>query len=275
VIEPISEPVVDPSPPDADPDPVSTSATGADSPLAALAKAPVAPAVAAGLVTERTPSGPSEPSTPLARHASHDPVEPRTPPRDGGRPKWLVPAGVAAAVILLLGSAFALTRGGDDQQTAIDTGPSDQTTTTSRPATSSTSTTAPPATVAPTTPSTQAPSTSAPVAPTTTGANPTLPVAPPTTRPAAVVANVQYSMSPGTIRASETGSRFEWSVSANGPVTVEVTGPGVSSSAPTGGQTVCSPGSSCGVGTHYFTIVVKDGDGRQVGAGTAKLIVRD
>jgi hypothetical protein len=90
-----------------------------------------------------------------------------------------------------------------------------------------------------------------------------------------VVANVQYSMSPGTIRASEAGSRLEWSVTANGPFTVEVTGPGVSSSAPTGGQTVCSPGSSCGVGTHYFTIVAKDSDGRQVGAGTAKLIVRD
>jgi hypothetical protein len=49
----------------------------------------------------------------------------------------------------------------------------------------------------------------------------------------------------------------------------------VSSSSPSGSVTVCNPGSSCGVGTHYFSIVAKDQSGRQVGAGTAKLIVRD
>ena len=90
-----------------------------------------------------------------------------------------------------------------------------------------------------------------------------------------MIANVNPSMSPGTIRVTEGGSTFTWTVTANGPITVEVTGPGVSSSSTSGSITVCNPGSSCGVGTHYFSIVAKDSDGRQVGAGTAKLIVRD
>jgi hypothetical protein len=86
-------------------------------------------------------------------------------------------------------------------------------------------------------------------------------------------------MSPGTVKIGtpegNAGAFFSWSVSANGPVTVSVTGPGVSASDISGGQTVCAPAQSCGVGTHYFSIVVRDSDGRQVGAGTAKLIIRD
>jgi hypothetical protein len=83
-------------------------------------------------------------------------------------------------------------------------------------------------------------------------------------------------MAPGTIDInSSNGSVFTWSVTANGPISVAVTGPGVSSGDSNGSVTVCGPPTSCGLGTHYFSIVAKDADGRQVGAGTAKLIIRD
>jgi hypothetical protein len=180
--------------------------------------------------------------------------------------------------VLILGLIVVFTRGGDDQ-TAIDTGPV-ETTTTTRALSSTTTTTRLPVTTTTVPPTTE-------TSPSTTtgggggggggtggggggGGNVTT-----TTKPPAVSADVSFSMTPGTIRKLDAGAIFEWSVTATGPVNVSVTGPGVSSGNASGSVTVCSPGTSCGVGTHYFTIVVKDSEGRQVRAATAKLIVRD
>ncbi len=229
------------------------------------------PSTTTTVLPKVTPAAP-EPATADAAGGRLEPVASQTAER-GDRPKWLLPAGVVSAALVLIALIVVFTRGGGDGETAIDTGPSEQSTTTTRqPSSTTTTTRATTTSTAP--PSTEAPSSSTP--PTTSGGGPA-PTAPPTTKPPAIVANVQYQMKPGNVKigkpSGDAGSFFSWSVSANGPVTVSVTGPGVSSGDTSGGLTVCAPAETCGVGTHYFSIVVKDLDGRQVGAGTAKLVI--
>lgn len=232
-------------------------------------------AVPPAAIAEPAPERPL-PGEPRDPSPTHDPVASRASERRD-RPRWLIPAGIGAAVIILVSLVLVLTRGGDDKKTAIDAGPAAESTTTRPPSSTTTIAAAPPITAPETTQTTQP-------APSTTpangrggggggggGGNPVTT----TTKPAAIIANVTYGMSKGTIYENDPGSTFTWNVTANGPVTVEVTGPGVSSSSASGSVTVCNPGSSCGIGTHYFSIVAKDDSGRQVGAGTAKLIVRD
>ncbi len=275
VVEPPAE--VAPPAPVAEPTPIPTvepvvAPNGADTtamPLAALVT-PVSSAPPVPPVVDPRSTGPA-----------HEPVASRATDRGDSRRKWLIPACIGVAAVIVLGLVMVFTRGGDDKKTAIDAGPVVESSTTTRAPSSTTSTTAAPPVTAPATVPTTQP------APNTTaggggggggsagGGGGGGGVETTTTKPPAIIANVQYSMSPGTIRAADGGSTFSWTVTANGPITVEVTGPGVSSSSASGSTTVCNPGSSCGVGTHYFSIVAKDSDGRQVGAGTAKLIIRD
>ncbi len=187
-----------------------------------------------------------------------------------GRPGWrsrraLVAGGAAAAVVLAgaVLTARALTDGDDDQPATTKLAASETTTTTTQAAPT---TTAPPTSTSPIAPGPSAPPVAAPA-----------PDPPPF--PPAVTA--QLSVTPASKQSPypNDGSAPVVQWSSSGGASVSVSGPGFSSSAPSGTSPRLCPtaGASWSVcsaaGSYTYTLTVRDGNGAVVAERSATLTV--
>jgi hypothetical protein len=199
---------------------------------------------------------------------AHEPVSGRhAEEADGSSKRWLA-AGIAAAVLIIAGIAFAATRGGDDG--GVDTASGDviTTTTTTTPSSTtttpaeSTDTTVPDATPEETTPTT------VDAAPVTT---PGLPIPPPTepvtTTTAALDLRVEFAIVPNqksTSYPQDNAARIQWNVTSGRPVTVTVSGTGFDTTVSnTGDSAVCPTGwgsfqCNSEPGVYYYRLVVEE-----------------
>ena len=220
-------------------------------------------------------------------------------PSGGSRRGWLVAAAAAAVVVVLL--AVVLLSGSSSKNPTKLAAGSPRSTTTVAPTTvpAGTPTTVTPTTAAaPGTPTTTAApgsstSTTAKATTTTTAATKTTPTTVKTTTPTTAVPfpNVNLSFvinTPNITGTWDTNTAIDphapkatWSVTASGPITVSMNGPGLSSTSASGSVLLCpgnlggAGGTTCttAAGTYRYTISVVDSPGRTVRTQTLALTV--
>jgi hypothetical protein len=216
-------------------------------------------------------------------------------PAGGSKKGWLFAAAAAAVVLVLL--AVVLLGGSSSKHptTKLAAGSSQSTTTVAPTTVPGSPTTIPASTAVPTTVASPGSSVSSSTSTTakTTGSTPvTVKSSPPppgvTTTTAVPFPNVtlNFNIPTRTITGSwdttvSNAPQAIWSVTASGPVTVSMSGPGLSSSAASGDARLCpgnlggSGGTICttAAGVYSYTIVVKDSLGRTVRTQTLSLTV--
>jgi hypothetical protein len=214
------------------------------------------PATAAALTgtIADVPSGPT-----------HEPVtSKRTDEPDGSSKRWMI-IGIAAALVLIAGIAFAATRGGGESDAEVDTASATSTVAPSSTTSSSVTTTTP--TTTPSTETTETvPTTVASTPVTTPGFVPPPTSAAPTTT-APLNLQVEFAIRPNTKDSGydqATAPRIAWNVTSGRSVTVTVSGPGLNTTvSTTGDSALCPAGWMTGIcsaapGVYNYRLVVEE-----------------
>ncbi len=214
------------------------------------------PATAAALTgtVADVPSGPA-----------HEPVtSKRTDEPDGSSKRWMV-IGIAAALVLIAGIAFAATRGGGGDA-EVDTASASSTVPSSTTTSSSVSTTTAPTTTPSTETTETVPTTVATTPVTTPGFVPPPTTAAPTTT-APLNLQVEFAIKPNIkdLPYNQTNApRISWNVTSGRNVTVTVSGPGLNTTVSTTGDSALCPAGwmtgdcSAAPGVYNYRLVVEE-----------------